>query len=382
MPAGFEFNLQDLAKIALGSPELTNVNVAVLHSLIEILLKKLNCQNETVSLGEFDSRHLHEILETAKMAPIAFNDENVEIISEKLDRLEKLEKELGNVDDKLDRHLEEMQMKNNVQETVFHKEDWLNYGCEDLCTPCDSDNEMACTLLKNTDFLKKLLRRISAPMVERMFKLEEKITQLNEEFNNYVKRAEEECLKIHMLEKCHTEIQALCQKIEDQNATFLCAMEEIQDILDTKMDKIHMPALKKYIRDNFNRIDNAINELQNKRQCPRAAGIIMENIRCACCGSQNVCSDVGVQPTGILPDINAKYKVKRKICHPSKKEVCRRSPDVDVKTLNLGDQVKIIRRIKIRRGEQQHNDPFPKCRKTGEDFELLEGFNGNLYRKG
>ncbi|XP_065361732.1 uncharacterized protein LOC135955307 [Calliphora vicina] len=380
MPNEFEITLQDLAKIALGAPQLTNVNIAILHSLIEILLKKLNCQNETVSLNAYDSKHLDDILKTAKISPLPFNDENVEIISQKLERLDRLQKCVENLDGKLNRHLEELQRKSNFNETVFSWENWSSYGCEDLCTTCDPEHEMACKLLKNTDFLKKLLRRISSPMVDRMFYFEEKIEKLNEEFTSFIQRAEEEYLKINLLEKLIVEIEILRKRMQQNQTQFLSTMEEIQDMLDSKLDKIHMPALKKYIRDNFQRIDECINTLQDKRQCPKAAGIIMEGLRCVSCGDTKVCSEVGVQPSSMLPDMRVKSQKVAKYCD------CWRDTEENwnkkcIKSLNIGDNVK-LKAEKSFKALDDKEETYPKCRKAGEDFDLLEGFDGKLYRKG
>ncbi|XP_037818063.1 uncharacterized protein LOC119607961 [Lucilia sericata] len=384
MSSEVEFKLQDLAKIALGAPQLTNVNIAILHSLIDILLKKLNCQTETVSLNAHDSKHLENILKTAKLSPLVFSDENVEIIAPKLERLDKLQERVSNLDKKLSNHLEELQRNDNFNETVFNWENWPTYGCEDLCTTCDPENEMACKLLKNTDFLKKLLRRISSPMVDRIFLLEEKIEKLSKEFTNFIKRTEEEYLKIKLLEKCILEIETLRQKVEENQTQFLYTMEEIQDMLDTKLDKIHMPALKKYILENFQRIDQCVKTMQDKRQCNRAAGIIMEGLRCMSCGETKVCSEVGVQSASMLPDMGVKSpKVIRKYCGVLHKTVddWKGIKKPRVKSLNLSDVVK-VKREKIINVIHDDDSAIPKCRKAGEDFDLMEGSDGKLYRKG
>uniref|UniRef100_A0A1I8NYD4 Uncharacterized protein n=1 Tax=Stomoxys calcitrans TaxID=35570 RepID=A0A1I8NYD4_STOCA len=233
-----EFELQELVKIALGGPELTNVSTAVLHSLLEILLKKLNCQNETVSLSSYESKMLQKLLEKSKTSPLAFNDESVECIEEKLKSLQRLQEVVNDMDKKLACHLEHAKWRNNFQETQLDWENWEHFGSEDLCTFCDADNDIACKLLKNTDFLKKLLRRISAPMVDRVFLLEDKLQSLQEEFNKFTTRAQEEYLKIQLLETCIYEIELLRKKLNENQTQFICTIEEVQDMLDAKLDKI------------------------------------------------------------------------------------------------------------------------------------------------
>uniref|UniRef100_A0A1B0C6G8 Uncharacterized protein n=1 Tax=Glossina palpalis gambiensis TaxID=67801 RepID=A0A1B0C6G8_9MUSC len=378
MFARLELKLQDLAKIALGAPELTNVNVAVLQSLLEILLKKLDCQNEKVSLSAYEAKSLHKILEKSKISPLAFNDEKVAPISQKLERLENLEERVNSLEVKLQKHLDEIKAMSNLKGTRFAWENWDTYGCEDLCTVCDPENELACKLIKNTDFLKKLLRRISAPMIDRMFYFEDKINQLHEEFTKFLKRAEEEYLKIELLQTCIEEIELLRTKINENHTQFLATMEEVQDMLDAKLDKIHMPALKKYIRDRFNRIDQDITYLQTRKHCPRAAGIIMEGVRCVSCGGTKVCSEVGVETTAMLPDARPKYDLPAewlKQCGCSKFITLERDRKEYVPTapsVNLSEMVSI-------------NRPKQITGKTECDvgqIEFVEGLDGNLYRKG
>ncbi|XP_073839272.1 uncharacterized protein [Musca autumnalis] len=368
-----EFKLQDLTTIALGSQDLTNINIAVLQSLIEILLKKLNCQTETVVLSSFEGEKLQNLLKKSHASPLGINDEQVERISEKLQRLTKLEKDIEMLQLKLSCHLQETSCRNNKAETSLDWTTWETFGTEDLCTICNPDNEIACTLLKNTDFLKKLLRRISAPMVERIFQLENKIKSLEEEFSAFIEKTKEQYLKIQLLETCLNEIEILRKKINENQTQFICTMEEVQDMLDAKLDKIHVPALKKYIKDNFFRITRDLNELQAREECPRAAGIIMHGLQCMACGSSNICSEVDIQPVAMLQDSSIKS-------HTTMPKDCT------VVGLNTEKKRKIRAKSKSVDSDMVENrfesNTQATCGKTKEDFQLLEGFDGNLYRKG
>ncbi|XP_011294958.1 uncharacterized protein LOC105262212 [Musca domestica] len=370
-----EFKLKDLTKIALGSPDLTNVNIAVLQSLIEILLKKLNCQTETVIVSSFEGQKLQKLLDQSKLSPLGINDENVEVISDKLQHLLKLEHEIQAIDSKLSCHLEETSRANNQAETTLDWANWKTYATEDLCTICNPDNDIACKLLKNTDFLKKLLRRISAPMVDRIFQLENKILVLEKEFNSFIKRAEEHYLKIQLLETCLNEIETLRKKINENETQFICTMEEVQDMLDAKLDKIHVPALKKYIKDNFLRISRDLNDLQTKEECPRAAGIIMQGLQCMSCGSSNICREVGTLPVAMLPDSSVKLDtsiMKHCLSHqPSGNEPVKKKIEANANIMEMETIAK-----------PSQSNTRAKCGKDKGEFEVLEGFDGNLYRKG
>ncbi|XP_061391989.1 uncharacterized protein LOC133327487 [Musca vetustissima] len=369
-----EFKLQDLAKIALGSADLTNVNIAVLQSLIEILLKKLNCQSEAVILSSFEGNKLQNLLNQSKLSPLAIDDEKIEVISDKLQRLLKLEQVVQTMDEKLSCHLEESSRQSNQNETTLQLDNWQNFNPEDLCTICNPDNVIACKLLKNTDFLKKLLRRISAPMVDRVFQLENKIAALEKEFNAFIARTEEHYLKIQLLEKCLHEIELLRKKINENQTQFICVMEEVQDMLDAKLDKIHVPALKKYIKDNFLRISREINDLQAREECPRAAGIIMSGLQCMSCGSANICRDVGSQSVAMLPDSS------KKLDSALLKHCATPSPNDNI---SKRKKIKAISKsVGVENISSRWNAKATCGVVKGEKLQLLEGFDGNLYRKG
>lgn len=145
-------------------------------------------------------------------------------------------------------------------------------------------------------------------------------------------------------------------------------------MLDAKLDKIHMPALKKFIRDNFASLEKSIQMLQMKKDCPKAAGIIMEGVRCVCCGATNICGEVGTHPVGMLHVV--RKKVQHKLPHACS---CRLynppkpgDPRTQVTSRLLDAHLKVKRR----------NDESNKCFQTNQPFDLLEGFDGNLYRKG
>ncbi|XP_075161066.1 uncharacterized protein LOC142233893 [Haematobia irritans] len=357
-----EFKLEELANIALGAPSITNVNIAVLQSLMGILLKKLNCQNEPVFLSTFESEKLQKILKKSQISPLAFNDENVEMVVDKLQHLEILQQTVSELEKKLSCHLEQVQSSNNFADSKLEWENWQNFGTEDFCTVCNPDNDVACKLLKNTDFLKKLLRRLSSPMVERVFHLEDKLKMLQQEFNQFIARAEDEYAKIQLLETCIYEIELLRKKINENQTQFICIMEEVQEMLDAKLDKIHTPALKKYIRDGFQRITQDLQNVHAREECPRAAGIIIQGLRCLSCGSANVSSNVGVHSMAMLPDAKPKQKLT-KHCkkpqtindHPSVKQ----SLEFEVKSLKKG-----------------------KCGNKYENVQFIKGLDGNLYRSG
>ncbi|XP_030385300.1 uncharacterized protein LOC115632335 [Scaptodrosophila lebanonensis] len=320
MPVKLELTMEELVRIALGVPELTRVNVAVLQSLLVMLMKKINCQNDLVTITGFESKCMEKILEQSKISPIPFNDENIVPISEKLDKVSSMEKRIEELEHKLEQHFQQIRICNKVNDKKYQMSTWEKYSspCEDLCTACDEDNKIACSLLQNMDFMKKLLRRVATPILDQLDEISAKLERFYETLKAFLKKADELFERLELVKQCVVEIENLRKLVEEYNLTFIGTMEELQDMLDSKLDKVHMPALKKYIRDRFDDIEVRLVQIESKETCPRAAGFINTNLKCLSCGNTNIGVDVGPQTMGLLPKaVPGKFK---EVAHPHGKD--------------------------------------------------------------
>ncbi|TDG45503.1 hypothetical protein AWZ03_008126 [Drosophila navojoa] len=299
-----QLTLEQLARIALGVPEMNHVNVAVLHSLLDTMMKKLNCNHDLVTIGGFEGKCMERLLERSKVSPLPFDLASIEPISTELDKMAAMEKRLAQVESKLESHFKQIRTVNKVNSKKYQKELWEQYAspCEDLCTVCDEDNKIACSLLQNMDFMKKLLRRIAAPILEMIEKLQADLNQFYISLTAFLNKTQKLFDRLELVKQCVIEIENLRGLVKEYNLTFIGTMEELQDMLDSKLDKVHMPALKKYIRDRFDNIDQRLSKIEDKDTCPRAAGFINTGITCISCGSKNIGVDVGPFNIGPLPD--------------------------------------------------------------------------------
>lgn len=305
-----QLTLEQLARIALGVPELNHVNLAVLHSLLDTLMKKMNCNNDLVTIDGFEGKCLERLLERSKISPLPFDLANIEPISNELDKLGAMEKRLAQVESKLESHFKQIRIVNKVNSKQYRKQLWEEYTspCEDLCTVCDEDNKIACSLLQNMDFMKKLLRRIATPLLEMIEKVQEDLNKFYTTLDAFLKKTQRLFDRLEMVKQCVIEIENLRELVKEYNLTFIGTMEELQDMLDSKLDKVHMPALKKYIRDRFDNIDNRLRLIEEKDSCPRAAGFLHTDIACISCGNKNIGVDVGPLNIGPLPDAKRNSK--------------------------------------------------------------------------
>lgn len=380
--ANVELTLQDLTKIALGAPELTSVNIAALHSLLEMLLKKLNCQNETVTLDDCACIELNEILAQSQKSPLAFNDETLTNIDNQLQSIKKLQKRINVVDTDLRSHLERSlpcQKKYYAQtsEATIKTEEWSNYGCEEICTLCleNFGHNVACHFLQHNDLLRNLLRRISQPIVDRVIYFEEKVERLDKAFTKFMQKVEEANLKLTLIHTCITEMEQLRIKMNENHSQFLTTMEEVQDMLDSKVDKLHMPAQKQYFQERFRNLERNFRIMEDKKRCPRVSGFIDTGVRCVSCGSEKIGANVDNEVLPMFPDYKSKPRFRRKKCVCEKHFLSAGSKTSIAPTLiNFNDTLEFKKKK-----EPKKRDECPSNKTT---FTLIEGSNGQFFRKG
>lgn len=324
MPVNVELTLEELTRIALGVPELTHTNVAVLHSLLNVLLKKLNCQQDVVSISGFEGKCMERILEQSKISPLPFDVQSIVPISEQLDKVKLMEQRIRQLETKLECHFKQIRICNRAKDQKFkihHAEQYAS-PCEDLCTTCDEDNKIACSLLANMDFMKKLMRRIATPIIDQMEQVSHKLEKFYATLDTFLKQTEALFKRMELVKQCVVEIEGIRKLVQEYNLTFIGTMEELQDMLDSKLDKVHMPALKKYIRDHFDDIERRLYMIEDKETCPRAAGFINTGLVCISCNSKRVGSDVSPQTMGVFPDAPLRHKDSQPM-NCQKSVVCR-----------------------------------------------------------
>ncbi|EDW44289.1 uncharacterized protein LOC6616376 [Drosophila sechellia] len=343
MPSHVDLTLEEMTRIALGVPELTHVNVAVLQSLLNVLLKKLNCQNDMVRISGFEGKCMERILEQSKISPLPFDVEAIVPISEQLDKVQELDKRIKKLECQLECHFQQIRICNKAKDKKYKINQAEQYAspCEDLCTVCDEDNKIACSLLANMDFMKKLMRRIATPILDRMEEVSHKLEKFYLTLQSFLKQTEALFNRLEIVKQCVVEIEGLRTLVQEYNLTFLGTMEELQDMLDSKLDKVHMPALKKYIRDRFDDIDRRLRMIEEKDACPRAAGFINTGLACLSCNSPKVGVDVGPQTMGLFPDAPVRHMPPKLTGSPvncQKIVVCRsveKEPTLMVRVNNL-----------------------------------------------
>ncbi|XP_067648105.1 uncharacterized protein [Eurosta solidaginis] len=279
-PSVTNFTLQQLANLALGTEQITGVNTILLHSLLNQMLKKLNCQNEKVSIDGYEAMQMQRILNESTVTPIVFNEQNFDVILKRFDNLDKMEKSLNETETQLNEHLLGIrQYLSRLEQLVpcrFKDDDYYEL-CEDICSTLDPDIESACDTLRRSAFLRRILVCICHPAIRTYVNLETRIEMLENELCLLMNRLDAKFDVLHLINTLTDDFEWCSQEYESVHESFLKALNEIQDILDAKVNKYQMVQLKDYITERYDSIWEQLNKLQLEGRCQRAAAVLIDD---------------------------------------------------------------------------------------------------------
>ncbi|XP_018783878.1 PREDICTED: uncharacterized protein LOC108965739 [Bactrocera latifrons] len=278
LPTG-HFTLQQLANIALGGEQLTGVNTMVLHSLLDLLLKKLNCEDERVSISGYEAKQIEKILQTSSISPITFHEENFDVVLEKFENIDEMEKQLNETEAKLSEHLIGIRRFLNRFETLepfrFDDDDYYEL-CEDLCSTLDPDVKIACETLARSTFLKTILMRMCHPILKAYHEVEKKLCVLEVEVCALMKRLDKTFDSFQLVTVVQSEFEWCRVELDRVHGIFFKALNEIQDILDAKVNKCQMLQLKEYVTERLDNIWVKLNKLRIEGRCQRASAVVID----------------------------------------------------------------------------------------------------------
>ena len=259
-----QLTLKQLAEVALGGPEFTSVNMALLQTLLNILLNKLNCADEQINLTNTDEslmNCLKYLFEKAKMSPIPVDDENITLNFNYLATLGTLSELLQDIEAQLDDHL---------------KDDFELKHCNDLCTIGIKEAENACKLLKNTDAVRDILDVSFGPAFKLMQTIDVKLQELESTYEHMINNQRLSFYKATFVEDLMMYYINLETQLGEYTAKFLHTMQEMQDIFDAKVDNFSIHSMKHYAIGKFQQIADKIEQIEIQAKRPRAAAVLLE----------------------------------------------------------------------------------------------------------
>ncbi|XP_014097285.1 uncharacterized protein [Bactrocera oleae] len=278
LPKG-HFTLQQLANIALGGEQLTGVNTVVLHSLLDLLLKKLNCEDEKVSISGYEAKQIEKMLHTTSISPIIFKEESFDVVLEKFENVDEMEKQLHETEEKLSDHLigirRFLKRFDTLEPFRFDDDDYYEL-CEDLCSTLDPDVKTACETLARSTFLKTILMRMCHPILKAYHAIENKLCVLEGEVCALMKRLDETFDSFQLVGVVQSEFEWCRVELDRVHSSFFKALNEIQDILDAKVNKYQMLQLKEYVTEHLDAVWIKLNKLRIEGRCQRAFAVVID----------------------------------------------------------------------------------------------------------
>ncbi|XP_036337116.1 uncharacterized protein LOC118747237 [Rhagoletis pomonella] len=372
-----EVTLEQMLQMALGTPKISSINLSILHSLFDILLKKLDCQYEKVEIDRRDGACLQSILRKSRISPLPFNVENVGLISEKLKKLRHLEERHDNLAKQLEEHIEHIRTCNEKHNQTYAKKNWEPFcgACESFCDKPEPQSELHCLLLRDYNFIKKSKQIVEEPLIGPIIDMRKRLKTLHGEVLDYSRRLAEKCERLAYIEVLVKEIEKLSKLIVIEKHLFTEAMQELQDMLDAKIYKVVLPELKRYINIEIEKIQNICKTLKKKSACLKATAFAGQSNSCLSCKGKLTCTQ---RPILIAPERSVKIEeIKmRKIAQTCSRSGPCLSKEMEKKLLQG------LERIEEATEEAKVSREMSKsCHLVTDHFNVFEGTNGVYYRK-
>uniref|UniRef100_A0A1I8M4L9 Uncharacterized protein n=1 Tax=Musca domestica TaxID=7370 RepID=A0A1I8M4L9_MUSDO len=283
-----QFSLSELSRAALGGNSITSEHLHILQNLFMILLKKLNCENETVRITGFDGPCCRTILENSNdnKNPFKLRIQNVEIYQKYYDLLEQLEMQTKSMQDKLEQHFSEIRKRCATNEYSSRCWDFYASPTEDLCTLYSDYNKEFCTMAQHPTFNVEIRRRMTRPVLQRISNIDSRLEVMRDKLrkiNDVADRAEP---KLKLVEALIGDIESKRHEVQQQWHSTREAMQEVQEMLNCKLDRMILPTMKKDLEKRFAAVDQHIamlRQLPNNCSAPaQAIDVKKENICISC----------------------------------------------------------------------------------------------------
>ncbi|XP_073838965.1 uncharacterized protein [Musca autumnalis] len=252
------FTLSELANAALGGPAITIDHLSVLQTLFSILLKKLNCENETIQITGFEGPLCREIFNNSNLISLKFKTKNNENYQKYYDLLDKLETQTKCMQDTLEKHFAEIRKRCATNEFSAKFWDFYASPTEDLCTLYSDYNKEFCIMAQHPTFNVEIRRRMTLPVVRRISEFDAKVEAMQDTLRKTNQIADEVMAKLNLVESLIGDVESKRQEIQKQWQTTREALQETQEMLNCKLERIALPTMKKDLEKRFSTVDKHI----------------------------------------------------------------------------------------------------------------------------
>uniref|UniRef100_A0A0A1XJD0 RNA-binding protein AU-1 n=1 Tax=Zeugodacus cucurbitae TaxID=28588 RepID=A0A0A1XJD0_ZEUCU len=257
--AELELSLEDLLQIALGTESLTGVNTIVLHSLLDLVLKKLGCENEKISISGYEAMVIDKLLKESSISPLVFDSIQMKTVNQ-FDCLSQLERTVDELEEKIDKHLEEVR---NDEPTRSSNDSFPNLPIlskEHICSTCDPAMKDICNLFADSKFKQSIFEKTILPVYKRLQAMSKKLEDFEIEFVTWLEFMEQYLENISQKDTVVIRILEVDDELTKYRDHFMRTMEDLQDILDTKVDRCDVFSLEIVVDQRVDDIRRTIRE--------------------------------------------------------------------------------------------------------------------------
>lgn len=258
--AEIELSLEDLLQIALGTESLTGVNTIVLHSLLDLVLKKLGCENEKISISGYDAMVVEKLLQESSISPLPLGSNQTRKPVKQLDCLNQLENIINDLEEKLDKHLQEVQNEGSLRSFNNSFSNSPIFFREHICSTCDPDMKNICNFIADAKFKHTILEETILPVYKHLQAMSKKLEDFEIEFVKWLEFMEKHLENIKLKDTVMIGILEVGYGLTTYRNEFMNAMENLQDILDTKVDRCDILSLQIVVDQRVKDIQRTICE--------------------------------------------------------------------------------------------------------------------------
>lgn len=257
--AELELSLEDLLQMALGTESIIGVNTIALHSLLDLVLKKLGCENEKVSINGYDAMVIEKLLQESSISPLAFETNQMKTVKQ-FDCLSQLEITVKDLEEKIDKHLEGVQHDNSIKSFNNSFSNSPIFSREHICSTCEPNMKDICNFIADSKFKHKILEQIILPVYKHLQAMSKKLEDFEIEFVKWLEFMEQHLQTISLKDTVMIRILEVDEELTNYRNEFMNAMEDLQDILDTKVDRCDVFALQNVVEQRVEVIQRTMRE--------------------------------------------------------------------------------------------------------------------------
>ncbi|XP_037950804.1 uncharacterized protein LOC119681633 [Teleopsis dalmanni] len=318
----FEIPIMQVPQLALGTPTLNKLQLSLLHSLLDTIMQKLDCQNDKIKVSEILGHIMETNLKTSTSSPVPFFVKGMDSPTF-TDKINELRNDIDAVLPKVYKYIQPKVIKYDHPCYIHHRY-----------------NANGCILLSNKLFYAPFMEDIVVDLSNYITYMEELVDYIGIDTEIYQYWTNNIYCYIYLLLFLEETIGPMHNLLHDYYYRYLEGMIFLQNALDNRFDNKDLLKIKTEAKELFQRIEEMLKELEFEQKRLRVVGF---DLNCDVCGKAEI---------GRTPDMSVFDK-----------------PAINPETLmKEKDPLELYR-------------TYLKTKCDPDHFDLIEGYNTALFRK-